>query len=197
MKWLEILTEFNFMYWVAGCFALLEFFKWIWTFGEWLISQFGIETKNMRQQRENRERLIGAENDIKEIKETSEKNVETFLEHEKTMIEGCVAVKEEVIKEIGKLHGKIDEQREHLEEIDRENKQRSAAILRDRILGGLRYFSQNKDENDVVHISMTDFENMSHLFDEYEAAGGNGLIKRLRESQFNHFEIDADGFDTR
>ena len=185
------LTEYNWVLWIAGLYALFEFFKWTWSAIEWVISKFGIETKGMKSKREVRDRLFNAERDIKEIRETAVKNVNTFLEHERLMSASFVDVKKEIVQEIGKLHDKIDEQSEHLEEIDRDGKARDCAILRDRILGGMRYFSQNVDDNGNVHISTTDFENMSKMFEEYEKAGGNGLIKHLKETEFSKFVVDT------
>lgn len=189
-EWIN-LTEYNWTLWIAGLFALLELFRWVWSLGEWIISKFGIETKNMKTQRENRERLTGAENDIKEIKETAERNVATFLEHERLMREGCVAIKEEVIQEIGKLHEKIDEQKEHLETINTEGKARDVAIFRDRIIQSSRYFSQQRSEDGFVYLSISDFENLQKLFDEYFAAGGNGVVKQIYEQDFlKTFRVD-------
>lgn len=185
------LTEYNWVLWVAGLFALLEFGKWAWSLVEWFISKLGVETKHMRSQREVRDRLKNAESDINEIRKTAEKNVDTFLEHERLMSESFTDVKNEIVQELGKLNDKIDKQHVHLEEIDKDGKARDCAILRDRILGGMRYFSQNIDENNNVHISATDFENMSKMFEEYEKAGGNGLIKHLKETEFNKFVVDT------
>lgn len=92
------------------------------------------------------------------------------------------------------LDRKIDEQKEHLEEIDRDGKKRDCSLLRDRLVQGTRYFSQNKDEEGVVHISMTDYENLSSMFSEYFRAGGNGAIKHIFETEFKKFKIDNDGF---
>ena len=189
--WLKI-TEVNWVLWIAGFFALLEFGKWAWTLVEWFISKLGVETKHMRSQKETRNRLLNAENDIKEIKETSERNVNTFLEHEQMMSDNFIAVKNEIVQEIGKLHNKIDEQKEHLETIDNDGKRRDCSIFRDRLIQGLRYFSQNKDENGNIHISMSDYENMSKMFLEYEQAGGNGLIKHLKETEFDKFIVDTE-----
>ena len=195
----EALKDFSVGYWIAGGFALLECFKWLYTIWEWLFSKFGIETKNMRHKREMSDRLKKAEDDIVEIKETAKANVAMFIDHEKKVLDSFVEIKEEVVKQLHGLNTKFDEHKEQLEEklevIDREGKSRSAAILRDRILGGLRYFGQNKDDNGNVHISMSDFENMSHLFDEYESAGGNGMVKHLKETQFKHFIIDNEPFE--
>ena len=93
-EWIN-LTEYNWTLWVAGLFALLELFKWLWSLSEWVVSKFGVETRQMRIQRENRERLSNAENDIKEIRETAKENVETFLEHERLMSDNFIAIKYE------------------------------------------------------------------------------------------------------
>ena len=190
-EWIK-LTEYNWTLWLAGLFALIEFLKWIYTSGEWIISKFGVETKRMRNQKENRKRLLNAENDIKEIKETSERNVNNFLEHEQLMSDNFIDVKNEIIKEISKLNEKIDNQREHLEEIDRDGKHRDMALMRDRLIQGLRYFSQKKDTDGSVLISMTDYENLDELFNEYFKCGGNGVCHSLYENEFKKFKIDTE-----
>lgn len=192
MEYWNNLTEIDWVLWIAGLYALFEFFKWTWSAVEWLISKFGIETKGMKSKREVRDRLIKAENDITDIRETSTQNVNTFLEHERLMSESFVDVKKEIVQEIGKLNDKIDKQHTHLEEIDRDGKRRDCSLMRDRLLSGLRYFSQNRDEHNNVHISMTDFENMSKMFEEYEKAGGNGLVKHLKETEFDNFIVDTE-----
>ena len=42
-EWLNI-TEYNWAFWVAGGFALFEFFKTSVNSVEWLFKKFGIET---------------------------------------------------------------------------------------------------------------------------------------------------------
>ncbi len=186
------LTEYNWAFWVAGLFALIEFAKWVISAGEWVISKFGIETKGMRNKREVRDKLLNAEKDIAEIRETSVQNVNTFLEHERLMSESFVDVKKEIVQEISKLHDKIDKQHEHLEDIDRDGKHRDMALMRDRLIQGLRYFSQNKDNDGNVHISMTDYENLDELFNEYFKCGGNGVCHSLYENEFKKFKIDTE-----
>lgn len=69
-KWL-VLTEHNWAFWVAGLFALFEFFKWVYGAGEWFISKFGIETKHMRKKREEHEILM---NTVKKVDVLEEKD---------------------------------------------------------------------------------------------------------------------------
>ena len=128
----------------------------------------------------------------KEIRETQ---LDNHAEEIKQLSESINSLINVTNEQYVTLNKNIDEQNERLYSIDAEGKRRDCAVLRDRILGGMRYFSQNKDENGIVHISMADFENMNHLFDEYESAGGNGTIKHLKEMQFNTFIIDNEAFD--
>ncbi len=88
------------------------------------------------------------------------------------------------------LNQKIDEQKERLTLIDEEGKKRDCAILRDRILGGMRYFSQNKDKEGMIHISVSDHENMEQLFHSYFDCKGNGTVQVMYEKEFKTWIID-------
>lgn len=93
-------------------------------------------------------------------------------------------------KQYQHLDKKIDEQKERITQIDEDGKKRDCAILRDRILGGMRYFSQNRDGQGNVHISISDHENMEHLFEEYFNCHGNGTVRIMYENEFKNWIID-------
>ena len=97
-----------------------------------------------------------------------------------------------VNKQYTHLDKKIDEQKNHLEDIDKDGKRRDCSLMRDRLIQGLRYFSQQRDENGVVHISMTDYENLNEMFTEYFKCKGNGVCHSLYENEFKKFKIDTD-----
>ena len=181
-EWIT-LTEYNWAFWVAGFFALAEFFKWLFTFKDWLFKSLGIETKSMREKREWNNRLKKAEKDIEEIKNTSKHNVDMFLEHEKQVVDRFMDIKDDIVTELNKLHV-------NMERSEKEGKKRDRAFLRDRISGGMRFFEQSKDEDGEVHISMSDHENMEALFQEYFNAGGNGTFKQMYNNEFQKFIID-------
>lgn len=188
-EWLNI-TEYNWAFWVAGGFALFEFFKTSVTSVEWLFKKFGIETRGMREKREWQERLNKTEKAIEEIKETSKHNVEMFLDHERQVVEQFTGIKEEIIVELNKLHDKIDEQKSEMDATNEANIKTDCAMLRDRIASGMRHFSQNKDEDGNVHISVSDHENMEALFQEYFAKHGNGTFHQMYVNEFQKFIID-------
>ena len=188
-EWIE-LTEYNWAFWVAGLFALFEFFRWAYGGVEWICRTFGVETKTMREKRKWLKRLESTEKAIVEIKDTSKHNVEMFLDHEQQVVEKFTGIKDEIVVELGKLHDKIDKQHKEMDATNQANIKTDCAMLRDRIAGGMRYFSQNRDEDGRVHISFSDYENMEALFREYFSKGGNGAFKKLYEAEFQNFIID-------
>lgn len=177
-EWITI-TEYNWVLWVAGLFALFEFFRWAYGGIEWVFNKFGIETKKMRERRKLQKRLESAEQAIVEIKETSKHNVTMFLDHERQVVEKFTDIKNEIVEELAKIHEKIDAQ-----------KSTDRAILRDRIASGMRYFSQNKDSDGNVHINFSDYENMEELFQQYFGKDGNGAFKKMYKTEFQQFIID-------
>ena len=58
-EWIN-LTKTNWVLWIAGLFALLNFGKYAWDIIQYWISTFGIETKSMRKKREECELLMNA-----------------------------------------------------------------------------------------------------------------------------------------
>lgn len=88
------------------------------------------------------------------------------------------------------LKKKIDEHGKLLDALDEEGRKRDGALLRDRIVQGMRFFSKNIGEDDFVHIKLTDYENLSHLFEEYFQCGGNGALKKMYEDEFKTWKID-------
>lgn len=157
---------------------------------EWVFKTFGLETKGMRRKREWEERLTNTEKAIVEIKEASDRNVALFLAHEKAVVEKFSGIRDEIVAEIAKLHDKIDAQKEEMDATNKANVKTDRAMLRDRIASGMRHFSQNRDADGRVHISLSDYENLDNLFQQYFAKGGNGTFEKMYKDEFQHFVID-------
>ena len=187
----ETLTSYNWMYWIAGLFALLEMGKWLYlTFAEFIFGKLGFKTKGMLKKEEYEKRLKNVENAIEEIKNTSKHNVAMFIDHEGQVVAKFMDIKDEIVKELDKLHDKIDKQKAEMEKVNKANTKTDCAILRDRISGGMRYFSKNIGNDGKVHISLSDYANMEALFQEYFSHGGNGIFEKMYEEEFKHFVID-------
>ena len=188
-EWIA-LTEYNWVLWVAGFFALAELLRWLFSMKDWFCKRFGIETQKMRKDREWEERLKNAEQAIIEIKDTSKKNVDMFIQHEKQVVAQFVGIRDEIVVELNKLHDKMDKQQDEIEKNNEANNKTDCAMLRDRIGSGMRYFSKNVGEDGKVHISLSDYENMEGLFQEYFSKHGNGAFKKMYKDEFEHFVID-------
>ena len=184
------ITEYNWAFWVAGLFALFEFFRWAYGGIEWLCKTFGIETKGIREKREWQERLAKTEKDIEEIKKTSERNVKMFIEHENAVVAKFTGIRDEIVVQLNKLHDALDNQKAEMNANNEENIKTDCAMLRDRIASGMRHFSRNKDGEGNVHISVSDHENMEALFQQYFAKHGNGTFHQMYETEFKKFIID-------
>ena len=205
MKEFIKLTEYNWVLWIAGFFALLEFGKWAWSLVEYYMSKIGIETKNMRLKREYAERLANAEKNIQEIKSTTKTNVDMFTEHETSVLcrldkvgDGVSTLYElmnRVEDQYQILSEKLDKQQEEARIRAEANDAVDRALLRDRLNGGLRFFSQNVDANGRVHISVGDHENMEKMFQEYFNKSGNGTMKQRYETEFKFYIIDDQKFN--
>lgn len=184
------LTEYNWTFWLAGLFALAEFGKWLFSFKDFVFEKIGVKTKGMLKREEYEDRLKKVENAIEEIKDTSKHNVNMFLEHEQQVVEKFIIIRDDIVSELNRLHEKIDEQNEKLEQNQMENEETDCAMLRDRLNSGMRYFSDNKDEHGKVHISLADYETMDGLFKKYFSKKGNGAFKKMYEDEFKKFIID-------
>ena len=203
-EWLKI-TEINWVLWIAGLFALLEFGKWAWSLIEYYMSKIGIETKNMRLKHEYAERLTNAEKNIQEIKKTTKTNVDMFTEHESGVlcrldkVGNGVSTLYELMNRVEAqyqiLSEKLDKQQEEARIRAEANDAVDRALLRDRLNGGLRFFSQNVDANGRVHISVGDHENMEKMFHEYFNKSGNGTMKQRYETEFKSYIIDDQKFN--
>lgn len=186
----KVVTEFNWVLWIAGAYALAEFIKWSVSMKEWFFKKLGIETKKMREAREWNTRLVNAEKAIEDIKNTSQKNVDMFIAHEQQVVAQFVGIRDEIVVELGKLHSKMDKQQDEIERNNEASAKTDCAMLRDRIGSGMRYFSKNIKEDGKVHISLSDYENMDGLFQEYFSKHGNGAFKKMYKDEFEHFVID-------
>ena len=191
-EFFEVVKE-NLGYWLVGLYAILESVKKITSnidhFDKWF-KEHGITTKRMREREKERERLKNTEKAIEEIKETAKSNVAMFLEHEQDVLGKIGAFKNEIVEELSRLRDKVDEQREEMDKNIEASNKTDCAMLRDRIGSGMRYFSKNVGADGKVHISLSDWENMNALFQEYFSKHGNGAFRKMYEEEFTHFVID-------
>lgn len=115
-----------------------------------------------------------------------------MLYKKKRGMEDEVSIISNNTEQIKELAETINRLAKCITDIDRDGKRRDRSLMRDRLVQGMRYFSQQTDENGVVHISMTDYENLDEMFKEYFKCGGNGVCHSLYVNEFNKFKIDTE-----
>jgi len=173
MEAITELTKINFTSLFLSVFTILLGIKAIASLFEWVVEKLGLETKWLKRKREDHDLLCQSTLEIKQLS--------TNIDHLGNLLN----------KQYLCLDEKIDEQKERLNTIDKEGQTRDCAILRDRILGGMRYFEKNVDEYGIVHISVSDHENMEHLFHAYFSCNGNGTVKAIYDNEFKKWIIDS------
>jgi predicted RNase H-like nuclease (RuvC/YqgF family) len=139
---------------------------------KWIADKLSTYYKRKRGVEEKEDTINSHTEEIKKLTERIDRFVSTVEHHYSELIE------------------KVEEQQKQLDRYESEGKQRDRAVLRDRISGGMRFFEQNRDVNGLVHISVSDHENMEELFKEYFSAGGNGTFKQMYNNEFKKFIID-------
>ena len=106
-------------------------------------------------------------------------------EDEELETEDIKSTLQEMLKRMDDISAKFEVLDQKINTIEAEGKKRDCAILRDRILQACRYFGTNcRDEDGIVHIDLTEYENIKHLFEEYFGADGNSTIKKIYEEDF-------------
>lgn len=186
----QTLSAYDWAFWIAGLFALLEFCRWLYSMRDFILKTVGIKTKGMIKREEYTNRLRQVELSIEEIKNTSKHNVAMFIEHEGQVVGKFTGIRDEIVAELNKLHDKIEEQHKEMEKNQKANNKTDCAMLRDRINSGMRFFKKNVDADGNVHISFSDYVNMDALFQEYFSKNGNGPFGKMYEEEFKHFIID-------
>lgn len=205
-KWIE-LTEYNWAFWIAGLYALLEFTKWLInvlsTVYEWIFRKAGVKTKRMLKREADEQRLKDTENAIKEIKETSRKNVEMFLEHERETIDKIGVFAHEIVVKMDNMESKQSEINDKVAAVKKEFEQKNADDWRWDILDFFNSSINNrkhyKEEWEHVINQLKKYENYvethnidNGVFEEAATWLRNEYRKHLKASDFLQPENNND-----
>lgn len=168
------LTEYNWAFWIAGFFALFEFFKWGWSAIEWIISKFGIETKGMRKRREQGELLL----------KTAENLVELQKKHNNDNAE-CVKHDELIREDLKNLTDTVNNLAIKFEKMQKKNNETKVKELKDTLIN---YYNKYRV---IGEWSKLEKDAFWELFEDYESRGGNGYIHSIVEPVMRELkEID-------
>ena len=83
MDALKELTQINYGTLIIAICTILAAFKFIWALFDWLIKLLGLETRAIRQKREEHELLIATVQNLKELQKKQEEDVKQSIQHDK------------------------------------------------------------------------------------------------------------------
>ena len=85
MDALKELTRINYGTLIISVFTILCAFKFVCELLDWFIKQLGLETKKMRQKREEHDLLIATSKALNELKDKEAKDTERAIRHDKAI----------------------------------------------------------------------------------------------------------------
>ena len=158
------LTNINFPYFFVEILIILFAARVVVTLFEWVIDKLGIETKQMRQKREDRELLTRTSAELAVLKEEHNKSVKESNRND------------ELIKQdISKLADTVNGIASTLEEIQKKANDTKIKELNDSLV---KYYNKYKD---VGEWSKLEKDAFWALFNDYTARGGDNYAHSIIE----------------
>lgn len=159
MDTIKQLTELDYQTLIIGVAIVAGVFKIICEFCTWLIKFFGLETKNMRQKREEHELLVTTAENLKALQEKQEEDVKQSIRHDKIIKEDLKVVSD-----------KVDAIANTLDSMEKKNNTTEMKKLKEKLVA---YYNKYKDIGEWSYVEKEVFWD---LFEDYEARGGDGFI---------------------
>ena len=173
---------------LLGLQTCIKLFQWF------LFDLLGIETKAMREKKQEHELLLTTADELKKLSKKHEKDINSFLDsrvHDREQslsIQKELTVSQERISEsINSLSDKLAEMQENtnkrFKENDEKQNKRVQAELKDKIGQSYRYYHNVKQINDI------ELETLEGLIQTYEDYGGtNSFVHSLVQKEMYTWE---------
>lgn len=166
------LSKLDYVGLITGIVIVAISFKGICSFCIWLIKLFGLETKKMRQRREEHELLIKTSNNLNILQEKQEEDVKQSIRHD-----------EMIKKDLTKVSEKMDEISLTLETMQKRNDITEMKKLKEKLVG---YYNKYKNSDGWSSIEKEVFWD---LFEEYESKNGDGFIHTEIEPVMRNLKV--------
>lgn len=179
------ITIFVVLLGLQTCIKLMQWF---------LFDLLGIETKAMREKKQEHELLLTTADELKKLSEKHEKDINSFLDSRVHDREQSLSIQKEltvsqerISKSINSLSDKLAEMQENtnkrFKENDEKQNKRVQAELKDKIGQSYRYYHDLKKINDI------ELETLEGLIQTYEDYGGtNSFVHSLVQKEMYTWE---------
>ena len=158
------LTQINFSYTFLSVFIILIGFKTIFSLIEWFVNKFGIETKRIKEKRENHDSMIKTAAELSELQEKHKELVRQDLGYVK-------AIKQD----INNLTKSVNDITQTLSDMRTKENETKLKELKSSLV---RYYNKYKV---IGEWSKLESEAFWDLFSEYEERGGDGYVHSIIE----------------
>lgn len=172
MDTIKQLTELDYSTLVIGVAIVVGVFKVMCEFCVWIIQFFGLETKGMRQKREEHELLIKTADNLDSLQKKQEEDVKQSIRHDK------------VIKDDLKIvSNKVDAIAVTLNKMQQADNITEMKKLKGKLVN---YYNEYKNSDGWTSM---DKEVFWDLFEDYELRGGDGFVHGTIEPVMRELKV--------
>lgn len=172
MEVIKQLTELDYSTLIIGVAVVALMFKGICEFGMWLFVTLGLETKKMRQRREEHELLIKTADSLNKLQKKQEEDVVQSIEHDRRIKEDLKNVTE-----------KVDNIAEALSNMQKANNVTEMKKIKEKLVA---YYNKYKNSDGWT---LMEKEVFWDLFEEYEKFGGNSFVHSIIEPVMRELKV--------
>lgn len=158
------LMNINFLSVFVQVIVILLAMKFVVTLFEWIVDKLGIETRQMRQKREDRELLTKTSEGLSALKTEHDKSVQESNRND-----------EMIKQDISNLADTVNGIASTLEEIQKRANDTKIKELKDSLI---KYYNKYKNIGEWSRLEKDAFWD---LFDDYCARGGDGYVHSIVE----------------
>lgn len=172
MDTIRQLTELDYRTLIIGVAVVAAAFKVICEFCSWFVGFLGLETKKMRQRREEHELLIKTSNNLNALQKKQEEDVRQSIRHDEIIKEDLKVVSE-----------KVDAIANTLDSMEKKNNTTEMKKLKEKLVG---YYNKYKN---IGEWSFVEKEVFWDLFEDYEKRGGDGWVHSKVEPVMRELKV--------
>lgn len=172
METIKQLTELDYRTLIIGVAIVAAAFKIICEFFTWFISFLGLETKKMRQRREEHELLISTSNNLSVLQKKQEEDVRQSIRHDKIIKDDLKVVSD-----------KVDAIANTLDSMEKKNNTTEMKKLKEKLVA---YYNKYKDIGEWSYVEKEVFWD---LFEDYEARNGDGFVHSTIEPVMRELRV--------
>lgn len=187
MDAIKEMLNVDFSYVLSSVFIILFGIKAMVSIFEWVTGKLGLETKQMRKKRENRELLMTTSESLKKLQEKYEGHIEQAETHNQDLAKDLSKFMANMMESMDTLKEKQTEIGVIVTQISESNRARDNATIEemcDHINQKIRYYIS------TLHgIPEDEYDDFVRLFASYEKIGGNHGVKAKYEYCIQHLTI--------